>query len=295
MPSSPAVTSGGVDAAAALGARIRAARNARNMTLRNLASQIGVSPATMSAVENGRTGISALRLTEVAQTLDITVDGLFSSPERTGGAVDLPGVLRSASEPRDWRAYPPTPIPPPLSAALEAFVDVGYHGATMRDIAGRAGLSVPGIYHHFASKQEMLASIHRITMEDLLWRTQAARDEGTDPVSRFRLLVECLGLFHTHGRKLGFIGTSEMRGLEPASQDWVKAIRVKIHRMLDEQVAEACASGAFLTPRPREASRAVVTMCTGIAQWFSESGPYTAEEVAHQHVEFALGIVLHHG
>ena len=54
----------------------------------------------------------------------------------------------------------------------------------------------------------MLLSLFDLTMTDLLARSRAARDEGTDPVSRFCLLVESLALFHTHRRELGFIGAS---------------------------------------------------------------------------------------
>ncbi len=39
-----------------------------------------------------------------------------------------------------------------LLAALECFVERGYHGTTIRQIANRAGVSVPGLYHHYASK-----------------------------------------------------------------------------------------------------------------------------------------------
>ena len=59
----------------------------------------------------------------------------------------------------NWRLYGDIELDPVLRAALEAFVETGYHGATVRDIARRAGLSVPGIYHHYATKQDMLLAI----------------------------------------------------------------------------------------------------------------------------------------
>ena len=45
------------------------------------------------------------------------------------------------------------------------------------------------------------------------------------------------------------------------------------------------------TPRPYEAARAVVTMCTALPQWFSAAGPATPEQVAAQYVDFALALV----
>lgn len=191
----------------------------------------------------------------------------------------------------DWRNYPPLVLDQPLQAALSAFLEFGYHGATMRSIAGRAGLSVPGVYHYFGSKQEMLVAILDLTMDDLLARSRAARAEGRDPVTRFALVVECLALFHTHRRELGFVGASEMRSLEPAPRRRVAAARREQQRMVDEEVEQAVRSGAFGTPRPHEAARAVVTMCTALPQWYEPGGEATAEQVAAQYVEFALDLM----
>ncbi|MDP9459797.1 MAG: TetR/AcrR family transcriptional regulator, partial [Actinomycetota bacterium] len=190
-----------------------------------------------------------------------------------------------------WRIFAPLELDPSLTAALAAFLEFGYHGATMRNIAQRAGLSVPGVYHYYASKQEMLVAILDVTMADLLGRTTAARAEGRDPVERFALIVECLALYHTHRRELGFVGASEMRSLVPAQRTRVAAARRAQQRMVDEEVDGACRDGLFAVPRPHEASRAVVTMCTALPQWFDGQGPATAEEVAAQYVEFALDLM----
>jgi hypothetical protein len=43
----------------------------------------------------------------------------------------------------------------------------------------------------------LLAKILVITMMDLLWRLQRARDDGNNPIERVALVVEALALFHT--------------------------------------------------------------------------------------------------
>src|SRR5215213_4061226 len=74
-----------------------------------------------------------------------------------------------------WRDFPRLELAPPLAGALEAFVELGYHGASVRDIAQRAGLSVPGVYHHWPTKQHLLVALLELTMDDLLDRARAAR------------------------------------------------------------------------------------------------------------------------
>jgi AcrR family transcriptional regulator len=178
-----------------------------------------------------------------------------------------------------------------LAAGLSAFLEFGYHGATMRDIARRAGLSVPGVYHYYSTKQDILVDVLAVTMEDLAWRMAAARADGTTPVERFALLIECLALFHTQRRELGFVGASEMRSLVPAQRSRIAAQRRAQQRQVDEEIESACKQGLFQITRPREAGRAVVTMCTALPQWFDGDGPLTADQVAEYYVEIALDVM----
>jgi len=46
-----------------------------------------------------------------------------------------------------------------IQAAYQQFVETGYHGTSMRQIAAQAGLAVGGIYNHFAGKEEIFAAV----------------------------------------------------------------------------------------------------------------------------------------
>lgn len=263
-----------------LGERLRAARREAGLTLREVATSLGVSAGTWSAVENGQTRLTPERIRAAATLLSADSQQLLRPAE--------PHV---ASSPSTWRDFPPLDLPAPLAGALSAFVELGYAGATVRDIAARAGLSVPGVYHHWPSKQHLLVALLDLTMDDLLRRSRAARAQGDGPVERFQLLVECLALYHAHRSQLGFIGASEMRSVEEPARTRIAAARTEQQRMIDDEVLEGCRRGLLGTTRPREAARAVVTLCTGLPQWWSPSGPATAEQVAQQHVGFALDLV----
>jgi len=277
------------------------------MTLRELARRLGVSAATMSQIEHGRTGMSLRRLGQIAEALGVSVVALVGAASPASAEVTQPQVspeggernhkLRDAVETArsadgtDWRAYPPLCLSPVLSSALDAFLETGYGGASVRDIARRCGLSVPGLYHHYASKQDMLVELLEIYMDSLLWRTAAARDEGHDPVTRFALIIECLALHHTYRRALAFIGLSEMRSLQPVNRERILGLRTHQQRMVDAEVQEAHRLGVFRTPSPHDASRAVVTMCTSIPHWYRPHGQATPEEIARMYVGFALDVM----
>ena len=279
------------------GRRVRELRSARALTLRALAARLEVSPATMSAIENGKTGVSAQRVARLAEELGVPVQRMFGQAgmemPSTRDARSSPGPAGAGTRrsPTDWRSFRPLEMDQALRGALSAFLEYGYHGAPMRTIAERAGISVAGLYHYYPSKHDMLVALLDLTMTDLLERSTAAQNEGRNPVERFCLLVECLALYHTHRRELGFVGASEMRSLSADARQSVAAARRKVQRMVDGEVEHAVRRGDFRTPRPKEAARAVVTLCTALPQWFRTPGPSTAEQVAAQYVEFALDLV----
>ena len=270
------------------GAQVRVVRTARGVSLRTLARMIDVSPATLSQIEQGKTRLSVPRLGRIADALDVSVAQILDTmPDGTDDApVRTPPAASSA-----WRVFEPLDFDPVLRAALDEFVHIGYHGATVRSIAARAGLSVPGIYHHYDSKQQMLMAIERYTMADLLARAEAARAEGRDPVERFCLLVELLALYHTHRAELGFVGAAEKRSLDPANGKEIARQRTRQQRMVDREVTDAVRAGQFRADKPHERARAIVTMCTALPTWWRPDGVYRPEQIARQYVTFALDLM----
>ncbi|MEV0685625.1 TetR family transcriptional regulator [Nocardia sp. NPDC050378] len=276
-----------------LGARLREARVAAGLSLRETARRIGVSPATLSAVETGKTGVSVPRLRRLATELGTTTQSLLDESrnavtiQRPRGAVT--GPIAEAT--RAWREFPPLDIDPVLTAAIESFVETGYHGATMRSIAHRAGMSVPGVYHHYRDKQDLLVRALDLTMDELHWRVGAARSEAATGRDRLIRTVEALALFHTHRRELAFIGASEMRSLDPANRQRITHSRNMIQYLLDEDIDTALAEDDRATDQAKAAGRAIATMCTALPQWFRLDGPSTPEQIATAYADFALGLL----
>jgi len=68
-------------------------------------------------------------------------------------------------------------------AATELFAERGYNGASIDEIARRAGISPPVLYDHFSSKQELHRALLERHYADLreVWRTNLV---GEDPPER---------------------------------------------------------------------------------------------------------------
>ena len=282
--------SGPVAATPDTGEAVRQLRAARGVSVRGLAARIGVSPATISAIENGKTGISVQRLHQIAMALTVPAASLVEVPAaptepRNAG----PSSVQLATG--NWRDFAPLPIGPVLAGAIKAFVATGYHGASMRSIAQFANMSVPGVYHHYPSKQDLLVKILDITMMDLLWRLQRARDEGNNPIERVALVVEALALFHTRRSDLSFIGASEMRSLEPHHYRRIARLRNDVQHLLDTEITAAITAGDLAVNHRRDAGKAIATMCTALVQWFQPGGRTTPEQIAKEYAQFALRLL----
>ncbi len=72
--------SGPVAAAPNTREAVRRLRAARGISVRELAARVGVSPATISAIENGKTGISIQRLHQIATALAVPAASLVEDP-----------------------------------------------------------------------------------------------------------------------------------------------------------------------------------------------------------------------
>ena len=192
----------------------------------------------------------------------------------------------------DWREFGPDNLSPPLRAALGVFARHGYHGASIRTIAESAGLSVPGLYHHYKSKQAILAALVDASMAEMLAHTgAAAEDAGEDPVARFRNVVECLARFHMARRDQAFVASTEMRSMDPDVRAHHICQRDAQQAMLEEAIRAGVDSGDFTCEYPEDAARAIASLCVSIASWYRPDGPSTADEVVARHLEFALGMV----
>lgn len=72
-----------------------------------------------------------------------------------------------------------------LDVALELFATGGYRATTMKEIAERAGLSQPGLMHHFPTKADVLIALLHNRDE----ASSALRPEASEESPRERLLM----------------------------------------------------------------------------------------------------------
>lgn len=100
-----------------------------------------------------------------------------------------------------------------LSAAAGLFAARGYHGVGIDDIGTAAGISGPGVYRHFSSKQALLEVLCDRAMTRMLDGARRTRREHPDPSQALEALVDLHVQFAVDERPLLGVWAREQRAL----------------------------------------------------------------------------------
>jgi len=183
-----------------------------------------------------------------------------------------------------------------LLAALECFVEKGYHGTSVRDIAKRAEISVPGLYHHFPSKIVLLEHLMEQTMDALIAQTEAAlKRAGPDPVDRFTAVVTAHVRFHCEHPEESFVGNSELRSLAGDLRRTIMQRRDRQQGFFDQVVREGIEAGVFEPHDAHMPALALSSICTAVSTWYRRDGPLAPDDIVSIYRDLGLRMMGYRG
>jgi AcrR family transcriptional regulator len=149
-------------------------------------------------------------------------------------------------------------------------------------------MEAASLYYHFKSKQEILFAILDRTLDDLLAGVGRAVASADGPEARLRAAVRFHVLFHTDSQHEAFLSHSELRSLTQANLRLVLARRDEYERVFRGLLASGARAGVFQVSDVRLTAMAILTMCTGVATWFSDGGRLAPEAIADRYVEMIM-------
>jgi AcrR family transcriptional regulator len=179
-------------------------------------------------------------------------------------------------------------------AATDLFFEFGYHATTMRQIAARANVQAPAIYHWYPSKEVILVKLQDDFMRDLSQAVDAAVDQQSDPVFQLAAAVREHVVFHCMHAREAFVTDSEIRALSRERRRALIAKRDAYQQYFHQKLVRGIDAGTLHSAEPLVATYAILLQATGVAMWFQPGGRLTAAEVADLQVELTLG-ALHAG
>jgi AcrR family transcriptional regulator len=152
-----------------------------------------------------------------------------------------------------------------LKAAEHIFLAEGYHGATIRKIADKVGVSSTALYMHFADKDQILLEICDGAIARLLEANEAIAARNIDPVSRVKLMAESYVRFAlTNPNAYQLVFCSPIQALSAQQQATSFALGERCFDKFLGVVREIAAAGRLRTGTPESAAQVMWASCHGV-------------------------------
>ena len=157
-----------------------------------------------------------------------------------------------------------------LEAAAVLFATRGYAGTSTRDIAREVGIRQPSLFHHFDSKQSIIAELLDRDLRPALERIRRYRAASAGAAARLYayLITDAAALIELPFDARGLY-TDEVFLSEGLADQ--KALREELHIETAELVAEGIAAGDFREVDPNFAQQVVSAMMID-TQWHVGAG-----------------------
>ena len=152
-----------------------------------------------------------------------------------------------------------------LKSAAAAFRKLGYHGATVEQIAAALRMKKGNLYYYFRNKEEILFACHEYShdrLQELL--DQVVRSTAPPDAKLRRLIVSTVRVIldELHGEAL----LLDLEALTPAH---LKAV-------------------IFAPGDPKLVGFAMLGALNWIARWFNPGGPATSDQIATRFADYLI-------
>jgi TetR/AcrR family transcriptional regulator, cholesterol catabolism regulator len=191
---------------------------------------------------------------------------------------------------------PPSPTRPALRArydrrrdqvvesAARVFAERGYDQTSVHQLTEAMGLASGGLYHYFASKQQLLIEICDQLMDPLLEQARVLLASADEPDEQLRALVR-LWVAHVVEHRDHMLVFQQERHLIESGERWRK---VRASRKAFERLAATALERARPAGDGHLALLALLGMVNHTAQWYRPRGELSPAAIADGYVDLVL-------
>jgi TetR/AcrR family transcriptional regulator len=174
-----------------------------------------------------------------------------------------------------------------MKSAAKAFRRLGYHGATVEQIAAALHMKKGNLYYYFKNKEAILFACHQYSLDELIRLLEEVEQSGLPADDKLRRLI--VAFVHTildelHGTAL-FL---ELEALTPAHLKAVIVRRDTFDRGVRRVLEEGMATGMFGPGNPKLLAFALFGAVNWIPRWFNPEGPSSSQEIADHFADFLI-------
>jgi len=179
-----------------------------------------------------------------------------------------------------------------LKSAAIAFRRLGYHGATVEQIAAALKMKKGNLYYYYRNKEEILLACHQYSLDRLLALLEEVERSDAAPDEKLHRLI--VSFVHTildelHGTAL-FL---DLEALTSAHRKQVIARRDQFDHGMRRVIENGVRSGVFGKIDAKLLSFAILGAVNWIPRWYQPDGPAsTYIDMMHNNIAQIKGAIL---
>lgn len=164
-------------------------------------------------------------------------------------------------------------------AALRLIARDGFAAVSMRQIAREVGVQAGALYNYTDDKQSLLVDLMARHMEELLAAVadtdlgSGSAPERLDAFTRFHIR------WHLPRRDGVFVSYMELRNLSPENFARIEQLRRRYEDVLEDILRDGMKEGAFELAEPRLTTMALISLLTGVTNWYKAEGRLDLDEL----------------
>lgn len=174
-------------------------------------------------------------------------------------------------------------------AGLRLIYEQGYDAMSLRALAAEVGIQQGSLYNYFRTKQDFLFMLVKGHMEDLMAALEVALEGREAPLDSLKAFIAFHIDYHTARKYEVFVNYSELRSFTRENYRTIVGLRRDYEKRLSDIIVAGQEHGIFAAHDAKIATYGILSMLSGICQWFQPDGRLSKEEIVKTYMNMVLG------
>lgn len=176
-----------------------------------------------------------------------------------------------------------------IQTASALFKQKGYASTSMRDIASAMGIEAASLYHHIASKEEILETICFAIADKLIAAIAEVNDIYFSAEEKLRMAIENHVKIIAENIDQSAVFVHEWRSLSEPKLDEFKTLRDAYENELKVILNDGVNEDIFEDVDQKFAALTILSTVNWINEWYNPNGKMSPTEIATKLSDFILG------
>lgn len=180
-----------------------------------------------------------------------------------------------------------------FKTAINLFYSKGYWDTSIRDIGGKAGVSMSNIYHYFKNKEDLLFEILRTSSQELEQTLLEIERKNSNPVECLQeMLTEHLNLISVERKEESKIMVGDRYWVRGKRKEILRKMQREIYEKYKKKIEEINKMGLLKDIDLTVATFNIFLIVNGFHEWYKEGGRLSKEEVIKNITQFISNAIL---